>query len=66
MKWAFWAVGAIALIWAVDVHEAANSVLHQIAGLLMAIFGMLAFGFGAVIHHMRRPPPGGTREGASR
>ena len=24
MKWAFWAVGAIALIWAVDVHEAAN------------------------------------------
>lgn len=65
MKWAFWAVGAIALIWAVDVHEAANSVLHQIAGLLMALFGLVAFGFGAVIHHMRRSSPGSTREGGN-
>ena len=49
MKWVFYVVGAVVLVAGVALTFSAQFIFHSMAGIMIAIFGLLCVGIGAII-----------------
>ena len=49
MKWIFYGIGAIGLVAGIAILSSPGFIFQQIAGILIALFGLIALGFGALI-----------------